>query len=136
MKFPYQNAEVERVFAAYPVDIRRNLEMLRTWIFEIAEAHESVGPLEETLKWGQPSYLTTVSGSGTTVRIDQLKKQPGGYGMFVHCQTTLLSTYRDLYTGVLRFNGKRGVIFNIAEAPPESAVHHCIALALTYHQRP
>ena len=104
-------------------------------IFETAAATDGVGPLLETLKWGQPSYLTAQSKSGTTVRIDQIKRRPGHYGMFVHCQTSLLTTYRDLYGDVLSFDGNRGVICQADQDPPTAALRHCIALALTYRRR-
>ena len=54
---------------------------------------EGVGPLTETLKWGQPSYLTQESGSGSTVRIDRLKKGDG-YAIYFHCQSGLVDEFR------------------------------------------
>jgi len=130
---PFQYSEVEDVFKAYPEKLRRKLLALRHLIFHTACEIECVGPLEETLKWGQPSYLTTRSKSGTTIRIDQIKSDTGLYGMFVHCQTSLISTYRELYPGILSFDGKRCVRFNEDDDPPEDVLRNCIALALTYH---
>jgi len=106
---------------------------LRQLIFETAAGLEGVGPLDETLKWGQPSYLTSQTKSGTTIRVDQNKSKPDQYCLFVHCQTSLLATYREFYADVLRINGKRCVEFNVDEDPPEDALRHCIELALTYH---
>jgi hypothetical protein len=54
--------------------------------------------------------------------------------MFVHCQTSLLATYREFYSDVLRFDGKRCVEFNVDHDPPEKVLRHCIQLALTYHR--
>ncbi|NQU58191.1 MAG: DUF1801 domain-containing protein, partial [Rhodospirillales bacterium] len=84
MMEPFQYPEVENVFKAYPEKLKRKLMSLRQLIFDTALEIERVGPLEETLKWGQPSYLTQQTKSGTTIRIDQIKSEPGHYGMFVH----------------------------------------------------
>ena len=132
---PFQNSDVEDVFRAYPGKLRAKLMRLRQLIFETASELESVGPLEETLKWGQPSYLTRQSKSGTTIRVDQHRSKPGQYCMFVHCQTSLLATYREFYSDVLSFDGKRCVEFDIDDDPPDEVVRHCIELALTYHRR-
>ena len=88
----FASPAVEAVFAAYPEPARGRLMALRRLILETAAATDGVGPLDETLKWGQPSYLTPKSRSGTTIRIDRLKT--GGYGLFVNCQTSLIETYR------------------------------------------
>jgi len=130
---PFQYPEVENVFKAYPEKLKRKLMSLRQLIFDTALEIERVGPLEETLKWGQPSYLTQQTKSGTTIRIDQIKSEPGHYGMFVHCQTSLISTYRELYPDILSFDGKRCVRFNGHDDPPGDVLRNCIALALTYH---
>ena len=105
---------------------------LRALIAETAAATDGVGPLEETLKWGEVSYLTSASGSGTTVRIGR-DKRSGRPAMFVNCKTDLLSRYRALYPEGFGYDGERGVI--LGEAPDEAALKHMIALALTYHAR-
>ncbi len=130
---PFQHPGVAAVFEAYPDLLRRKLMVLRQLIFDTAAATDGVGPVEETLKWGQPSYLTRQSRSGTTIRIDRIKSNPSQYGMFVHCQTSLLSTYRERYP-TLRCDGTRCVSFDIDEDPPSEIVRHCIAMALTYHR--
>jgi hypothetical protein len=61
----FGSAKVEAVFAAYPDNVRTKLPRRRELIFETAAATDGAGELEETLKWGQPSYLTTASKSGT-----------------------------------------------------------------------
>jgi len=126
---------VADVFAAYPPPLRRALLALRQLILDTAAATDGVGPLQETLKWGQPSYLTAQSGSGTTIRIDALKDEAGGYALYVNCRTDLIDSFRALYPTELRFAGNRAVLFNAADPLPVAATGHCIALALTYHQR-
>lgn len=124
--------DVAAVLDAYPAPLRERLMGLRTLIAETAAATDGVGPLEETLKWGEVSYLTSASGSGTTVRIGR-DKRSGKPAIFVNCKTDLLSRYRALYPDGFGYDGDRGVI--LGEAPDEAALKHMIALALTYHAR-
>ncbi len=131
----FQTADVASVFDGYPPTVREKLLGLRRQIFETAAATEGVGTLQETLKWGQPSYLTARPKSGTTIRIDQMGSVPGRYAMYVHCQTSLIETFRELYPDALNYEGDRAVIFDSDKDAPEDIVRHCIALALTYHLR-
>ena len=117
------------VFDAYPTPLRQRLLDLRQLIYETAATTDGVGPLVETLKWGQVSYLTTASGSGTTVRID-LDKFSGQPAIYVNCKTDLLSRYRELYPDAFGYDGDRGVL--VGDAPDQAALQHVIALALTY----
>ena len=128
------DAAVETVFEAYPNPVRAKLLALRRLIFDTARTTEGVGALEETLKWGQPSYLTTESKSGSTIRIDQVKAKAGRYAVYFQCQTDLVETFRELYPD-LRYGGNRSILLDAAEKLPEQALRHCIALALTYHAR-
>ena len=109
--------------------------LLRRLIFDTASATEGVGELEETLKWGQPSYLTTESKSGITVRIDRVQSDHGQYAMYFNCQTTLIETFQELYPNELKYGGNRSIIFNENDEIPEEELQHCISLALTYHLR-
>ncbi len=127
-------AAVDAVFDAYPRPVQAKLRALRRLIFDTAKTTKGVGALEEALKWGQPSYLTTESKSGSTVRIDQLKNEAGGYAVYFHCQTDLVETFRELYPE-LRYGGNRSILLDASEKLPEAALRHCIALALTYHAR-
>ena len=130
-----QASGIDTVFAGYPAPLRKKLKALRRLILETGRKTAGVGPLEETLKWGQPSYLPAQSGSGTTVRIDQVKGEPNRYAMFFHCQTDLVATFREIYPNELTYRGNRSILFNLGETIDKAALSHCIALALTYHQR-
>ena len=127
-------APVDAVFEAYPRNVKAKLVALRQLIFDTAKATQDVGPLEETLKWGQPSYLTSASKSGSTVRIDQVKAEPGQVAVYFHCQTNLVETFREIYPE-LRYSGNRAILLNAADRLPEPELRHCVALALTYHLR-
>lgn len=128
-----ENPEVAALFESYPKEIKAKLLSLRRLIFHVASRTSGVGELEETLKWGQPSYLTTQTQSGSLLRIDQIKSQEGKYAMFFHCQTTLVDTFREMYRDQFEFGGNRSIIFNVKDDVPVKELSHCISMALTYH---
>ena len=133
-RIPIENPAVAAVFGAYPPKIAARLLRLRQLIFEVAARTEGVGALEETLKWGQPSYLTTQSGSGSLVRIDQLAAEDGKYAMYFHCQTTLVDTFRQMFPGRFAFSGNRSILFDVEDELPLAELGQCVAMALTYHR--
>ena len=118
-----------------PAALSEKLLRLRGLILDIASADPDIGPLEETLKWGQAAFLTSDSGSGTTVRIHPHKQSAETYALYVHCQTDLIERYQQLYRETLTFDGKRAVVFDVNDELPVDAVRHCITMALTYHLR-
>lgn len=132
---PFTDRNVAKVFDAYPDTIRAKLMTLRAMILETAASIGGVGPLEETLKWGQPSYLTAESGTGSTIRIDRVKPDDNRVAMYFHCQTDLVATFRELYPAQMEYGGNRSILFDAAARIPEKALRHCIGLALTYHGR-
>jgi hypothetical protein len=124
---------VDAVFDAYPRPIKAKLLTLRRLIFDTAESTEGVGALQETLKWGQPSYLTPETRSGSTIRVDQVKSAVGTYAIYFHCQTNLVETFRELYPNEFSYGGNRCIVLDAKDALPKAELRHCIALALTYH---
>jgi len=130
----FADPAVAAVFKAYPAGLRRKLMELRALVFEVAAGTDGVGRLTETLKWGQPSYLTEETKSGTTVRIDRLR-QGDGYALYVHCQSGLVPTFRALYPDTFRYEGRRALLFDTDASLPLPALRHCIGLALTHHLR-
>ncbi|MBB5053210.1 hypothetical protein HNQ36_003201 [Afipia massiliensis] len=131
----FTDRNVAKVFDAYPDAVRAKLLTLRAMILETATKLDGVGPLEETLKWGQPSYLTAQSGTGSTIRIDRVKPADDRVAMYFHCQTDLVATFRELYPAQMEYGGNRSILFETTAKIPEKALRHCIGLALTYHAR-
>jgi hypothetical protein len=82
---------VARVFNRYPKKMKQKLMRLRELIFDVAAKTKDVGQLEETLKWGEPVYLTSQTKSGSLIRIDAKKTDPSKYAMYFHCQTSWLA---------------------------------------------
>ena len=131
---PIHDAAVTAKFATYPAEVRRKLLHLRQLILETAEELENVGPITETLKWGEPAYLTSQSGSGSTIRIDWKAKTPDQYAMYFNCKTTLVDTFRTIFPNDFRFEGNRALVFTISDSVPEDSIKHCIGAALVYHR--
>ncbi len=130
----FADKNVAGVFKAYPPAARARLMALRALIFDVAARTDGVGRLTETLKWGQPSYLTEETHSGSTIRIDRLKKADG-YALYVHCQSGLVDRFREIYHDTFRYEGKRALLFDQRERLPLGPLRHCIGLALTHHRR-
>lgn len=124
--------EVAEAFEALPEAPRERLLLLRELIFETAAGLPEVGALSETLKWGEPSYLTK-NKSGTTIRIHWKSRNPELCALYVHCQTTLVEQFRARHSGVLQFEGSRAVLFPVKGRFPKRALADCVQAALTYH---
>ena len=130
----FADPAVAAVFSAYPKPLQTKLLALRRLILDTAKMTKGVGALEETLKWGQPSYLTTATKSGSTIRIDRVKAIPNQVAIYFHCQTDLVATFRELYPE-LDYGGNRSILLRAEDELPEAGLRHCVGLALTYHLR-
>lgn len=126
------NPEVAEVFNSYPEPMRQKLMFLRQLILETAAEAAGVDEPEETLKWGEPSYITR---SGSTVRLGWKKSDPDQYALYFHCKTTLVDMFKEIYGNSFRFEGNRAILFNYGDEIPVEKLKHCILLALTYRQK-
>lgn len=133
MRAAPMTTDVKVVFETFSDSVRPQLLVLRDLVFETAAKTEAAGEIVETLKWGQPSYLTVRPKSGSTIRIGVGKS--GQPALFCHCQTSLVSEFRDIYPQTFDFEGNRALVLKEGEALPRAELAHCIALALTYHKR-
>lgn len=125
-----KNKNVEKVFNNYPEEIREKLMFLRKLVIETAEETDGVKSLEETLKWGEPSYLTK---GGSTIRMDWKKSKPDQYAMYFNCKTKLVDTFKERYKYEFKYEGNRAIVFHKNDTIPIDELKHCILLSLTYH---
>lgn len=130
---PFQAPEIAARYQSFPAPLRGPLLGLRQRIFDVAAASPAIGALAETLKWNEPAYHPVRPRIGTTIRLGPLRNEPEAYALFVHCQTSLASMFRQLYSDTLRVDGERALVFRLGKPVPAEALDHCIALALTYH---
>ncbi len=98
---------------------------------DAADDTEETGGVLETLKWGQPAYLPKKAKVGTTIRLGVPKT--GGYAMYTHCQTSLMSDFSTQFGDDLTFEGNRGILFAAGATVPDAPMRILIARALTYH---
>jgi len=123
--------KVEEAFANYPDFVRDKMRYLRKLVIETAEETESITKLEETLKWGEPSFLTK---NGSTLRMDWKKKTPHQYAMYFQCTSRLVETFRMVFDHKFQYEGNRAVVFQLNQKIPVSELKECIKAALTYHK--
>ncbi len=128
-----QNSAVAQALDAFPAGTRRQLLALRTLIFDVAAITDGVGSIEETLKWGEPAYITSQSKSGSTIRIGWKKSNPSQCAIYFNCQTNLIESFRALFPQEFKFLGNRAMVFDVGEPLPKDALCFCIAAELTYH---
>lgn len=119
---------VEALLDAADPDIAAGITRLRRMIYEVAASDPKIGPVQETVKWGQPAYLAR---KGTTLRLGQPKG--GGFGLYVHCQSRVIPEFRDLFPDHDRFDGTRGVVFRAADEICSERHGWLIHRALGYH---
>lgn len=124
--------EVSRVFDAFPAPIGKRLLQVRDLIFATAAAHDNVGRLTETLKWGEPAYLTDETGSGSTIRLGRLKDSDHAAILF-NCKTTLVDTFRERFPDQFEYRQTRALLLPVAGRLPKQELSVCLSLALTYH---
>lgn len=121
---------VNDVFANYPDFVRDKLQYLRELVIETAEETEGVTVLEETLKWGEPSFVTK---NGSTLRMDWKEKTPDQYAMYFQCTSRLVDTFRLVFDHKFQYEGKRAIVFRLNQKIPELELKECIKASLTYH---
>lgn len=126
------NPKVKDVFKNYPKSAQNKLLHLRELVLSTASGIDGLEELEETLKWGEPSYLTK---HGSTVRMDWKEKNPDQIAIYFKCTSKLVPTFKTIYKDKFKFEGTRAIVFNLDEKIPEAELKHCISLALTYHKK-
>jgi hypothetical protein len=129
---PFHTTAVEAIFDSYPSRTRARLLALRELIFKTAAATPGVGPLQETLKWGEPAYVTAQSRSGSTLRIACKPSNPLRYRMCFICTTSLIEDFRRLFPDDFCYEGNRAIVFDVGEPVPMEALAVCVEAALTY----
>lgn len=124
---------VAQALARYPEPVQHRLLTIRELIFTIAAQTDGVGPLTETLKWGEPAYLTEASRSGSSIRLGMVRSAPDKCAVLFNCQTTLIDTFRAHFADDFTFDGNRALLLPAASPLPATPLALCLRAALTYH---
>ena len=89
---PITSTRVSAVFESCPPEIRKRALRLRRLVLDTAAELAEVGEVEETLKWGEPSYVTK---TGSTARLGWKASRPDEYKLLFHCGTNLVDTFKE-----------------------------------------
>lgn len=128
------SAQVEAVFDATPEPQRSALRQLRQLILDVAD-DVGAAPVREELKWGQPSYTAACRSESTAVRLATTADHEQ-FGLFFHCQSSVVPRFREAFPDDFTFDGNRGVLFRPGDDLQLDRVRLCIEHALTYRRRP
>ncbi|WP_417814763.1 DUF1801 domain-containing protein [Thalassospira alkalitolerans] len=130
---PELPAELAAKFAGYPSNAYAALMQIRGWIFDLAADHPAIGEITETLKWGEPSWLTKPK-AGTTIRADWKPKAPDQVAIYFNCKTDLIDRARSHFGDILECDGNRAIIIALDRPLPKAPIQICLGWALSYHQ--
>lgn len=107
------------------------MAVLRDLVLDVAVGIADLYKLEETLKWGEPSYVTK---HGSTLRMDWKARSPDQYALYFQCSSRLVPTFKVVFGELFQYEGSRAIIFKVGEAIPKDEVRQCIAMTLNYHK--
>ncbi len=131
MKLPDPPAEIRAKIEQAPHDAQKGLWVLRDLILATGAALPEVGRIEECLKWGQVSFTTPETKSGSTLRIGVPKS--GGFALYAHCQTNIIAHYQAAFPNLERIEANRAVMFDDTAQIEPDRLRILIAHALRYH---
>lgn len=123
--------EFEAKLASYPDFVRDKMLFLRELVEETAEEISEITDLEETTKWGEPSFLTK---HGSTLRMDWKQKAPDQYAMYFKCTSRLVETFKVVFGDQFEYEKSRAIIFKLDQKVLKKEIKQCIKAALIYHK--
>ena len=125
--------DVRAAFDAFPPVARHRLREVRAMIFDVAAADAGIGAITETLKWGEPAYLTEETRSGSTIRLGWPKGDPAHAAIYFNCRTSLVGDFRALSGNAFVYEGNRAVLLPVEAGFDREALMTMLGMALTYH---
>lgn len=124
------NPAFETKMSSYPDAVRDKMSHLRKLVHEVACELSDVTELEETLKWGEPSFLTK---KGSTLRMDWKAKAPDQYAMYFKCTSRLVETFKVVFGDQFEYEKNRAIVFKLDQKVPKKELKKCIKATLLYH---
>ncbi|EMY71769.1 hypothetical protein [Leptospira vanthielii] len=118
-------------FNLTPVMLDKVME-IRNWVYELSRADTRIGEIEECIKWGQPSFLTPKTKSGSTIRIGKVSDTE--YALYFNCKTTIAEEIAIEFPE-WNCDGKRALYFTVDQKLSKTKVIVCLKKALLYHKR-
>ena len=132
-KYTFNDPVIESIYMRYPEFIRKKCLILRDLIFNVGSSDSRIGPINETLRWGAPSYIPLKTKSGSMIRIHHYPNKCFDFALYFLCNTTLVDTFRQKYPNIFQFGGNRSLEFYIDKPLPLKEIEHCIYLSFTYN---
>jgi hypothetical protein len=127
--------DVQTAFEAFPPEVRHRLAEIRAMIRAVAADDPRIGAITETLKWGEPAYLTEATGSGSTIRLGWPRKRPDRAAIYFICHTNLVETFRERFGGMFEYETNRAVLLPVTGDIDRTPLEFMLSIALTYHLR-
>lgn len=121
----------ETKMASYPDAVRVKMQSIRALVIKTANEIPELENLQETLKWGEPSFVTK---HGSTLRMDWKKKTPDQYQVYFKCTSRLVETFKLKFGALFEYENKRAIIFQLDQEIPEAELKQCIRATLNYHK--
>ncbi|WP_208721788.1 hypothetical protein [Leptospira mtsangambouensis] len=132
LKYPLPSEEITSYyFNLTPAMLEKFME-IRNWIYELSHADEKIGEIAECLKWGEPSFLTPKTKSGSTIRMAKVNELE--FALYFNCKTTIA---KEIAIEFPEWNcdGKRALYFSVSQKISKSKLIICLKKALLYHKR-
>lgn len=116
----------------WPASAQLQLQSMRTVFHNVAEAAE-VGPLDESLKWGQPAWRPRSPRTGSTLRLNWSAADPARITAYVDCKTDLAAQMQLRFPDLSGNDGRRALHFDLL-APDADSLWQLAFLTFTYHR--
>jgi hypothetical protein len=130
---PVLTPHIQAVYDSYPKEMRKALLNIRRLIFDVAASTSNVGTIQEVLRWNEPTYIPVNPKSGTPIRLAWHAARPKEFGVYVHCQTTIIKDFKREHPEAFTYHKTRGLIFFAGDAVPVQPLREFIRQALTYY---
>ena len=124
------NKDVEAKILSYPAEVSDKLMQIRQLINIVAKEN-NITDLQETFKWGQPSYICK---TGSTLRIDYAINSNKPIAIYLNCKTRLGEVIKEVYGDFFIYESNRTILFSSKEALPAAEIKQIIKMVLKYHE--
>ena len=126
----FKSQPVLERFMEFPKDKRKYLFELREMIFDVAKTDTRIGQISEELRWGDPSYITASSNSGSALRIGLFGESK--VALYFHCKTMLVERFKEQYFDTLEYSKNRAILIAPQSPPKDEILRNCIYASLVY----
>lgn len=121
--------------ACWPMEAQTSFARIREVILDAAQ-NADIGPVTESLKWGQPAWRPERPRTGSTLRLNWSVDQPETIALFVDCKTTISAEMFAAYPDEFSYETNRAMRLQLGAEIPKSAIAHLAQVTFTYHRKP